>query len=282
MCEEKTSGDMTSATSSRESAGGPTPSNSQVGATAPSGQAPVPVSRSRRRASGKAPQTVATSGLLFADSSPSGVLQRSLESRLRRRMAATGSPEYALTWKHWDMPSGGPICALRASALRTSGSGCTGWPTPMVFDTSGDTIEMKRARNARRRAAGKGKSPGSPTLPMIALLAGWATPTSRDHKGIDQNYHDGAINNSLLNQCAALASGANRLYGLARMGAGAGSLHERINLRGAAEQILRPMRSGKRYTLNPRFSLWLQGFPVGWASCGERAMLSCRKSRRSS
>jgi hypothetical protein len=28
------------------------------------------------------------------------------------------------------------------------------------------------------------------------------------------------------------------------------------------------------FRLNPRFSLWLMGFPVEWASCGELAMQS--------
>ena len=36
------------------------------------------------------------------------------------------------------------------------------------------------------------------------------------------------------------------------------------------------------YRLNPRFSLWLMGYPNEWASCGERAMQSCRKSRQRS
>ena len=34
--------------------------------------------------------------------------------------------------------------------------------------------------------------------------------------------------------------------------------------------------------LNPEFVLWLMGFPAIWASCGARAMLSCRLLRRSS
>jgi hypothetical protein len=36
-------------------------------------------------------------------------------------------------------------------------------------------------------------------------LAGWATPAARDEKGIDQNFHDGAVNNSLPNQVASLS-----------------------------------------------------------------------------
>ena len=82
-----------------------------------------------------------TSGQKCAGLSLSANLQSSLESRLQANLAETGSPEYALTWKHWDMQSGPPICALRASARRTSGSGSiggrSGWTTPASRDWKG-------------------------------------------------------------------------------------------------------------------------------------------------
>jgi hypothetical protein len=34
--------------------------------------------------------------------------------------------------------------------------------------------------------------------------------------------------------------------------------------------------------LNPRFSLWLMGFPIEWAYCGEQVTPSSRKSRQKS
>ena len=34
------------------------------------------------------------------------------------------------------------------------------------------------------------------------------------------------------------------------------------------------------YQLNPRFSLWLMGYPIAWAYCGERATQSSRKQRQ--
>jgi hypothetical protein len=70
------------------------------------------------------------SGRNSEDSLTSADLQLSLESRLQANLDVNGSPEYVLTWKKWDMQSGPPICALRASARRTSGKDCTGWPTP--------------------------------------------------------------------------------------------------------------------------------------------------------
>lgn len=84
-------------------------------------------------------------------------------------MAAHGSPEYELTWKHWDMASGPPICALRASRRRTSGSGFGGWPTP-------DTNQRGGPQHPDKRKAGG----HSVTLQDAAMLAGWPTPMSTE------------------------------------------------------------------------------------------------------
>ena len=43
-----------------------------------------------------------------------------------------------------------------------------------------------------------------------------------------------------------------------------------------------PAGTEKRGALNPAFSLWLMGYPAAWASCGERAMQSCRKLQQNS
>jgi len=99
-----------------------------------SGPAPVHVSRFRALESKKAMPTSDTCGPLFTHLSPSADLQSSLESRLRDRMDASGSPEYVLTWKQQTMPAGLPIYLLRASARRTTDRAFTGWPTPTARD----------------------------------------------------------------------------------------------------------------------------------------------------
>ena len=86
-------------------------------------------------------------------------------------MGVDGSPEYALTWKHWDMPSGPPICALRASGRRTSGSGCIGWATPM----SRDHFPAHRPEYiAEKKAQGHGMA----NLNDQVQVAGWPSPTT--------------------------------------------------------------------------------------------------------
>ena len=110
----------------------------------------VHVSHFRRPASNSEPQTSATYGQSFCGLSPSAALQQSLENKLRAALDVNGSPEYALTWKHWDMQSGPPICALRASARRISDSGCSGWATPSARDwKNGQASAETMDRNAR-------------------------------------------------------------------------------------------------------------------------------------
>ena len=220
-----------------------TPSDSPDGPTTdPSGQEAALVSRFRSLDSSEAMPTADTSGPLFSSSSPSAALQQSLESRLRRNLEGSGSPLFALTWKIWDMPAGPPICALRASARRTSGKGFSGWPTPTV--SSGD--QHKDNPSPRQT--------GGTTLGGAEKTVGWATPTTRDHKDCGENLTDSTIRRDGKSRNAVLGRQAH----------------------------LSPVPMEKRGALNPAFSLWLMGFPTAWASCGARVTQSYRRSRRSS
>ena len=146
-----------SATSSPASVDGPTLCVWPDGlTTAPSGQDHAHASHSASPESARGMATSAISGLNSCASSRSASLQASLESRLRARLEGRGSPLYALTWKRWDMPSGGAIFALRALAHRRSGSACSGWQTPTTRDgkgQSGKGNRIKRGRNGRLHVA---------------------------------------------------------------------------------------------------------------------------------
>jgi hypothetical protein len=88
-------------------------------------------------------------------------------------MAGSGSPLYALTWKEIDMPSGPPICALRASARPTSGKGSggseNGWPTLNASDEKWRYSTPEASD--RRMASGRQMS-----LEAMAHQSGWPTP----------------------------------------------------------------------------------------------------------
>jgi hypothetical protein len=271
------------ATSSGESADGSTPLNSPDGETNQCGPDHARASRSAARANRKPKQTSDTFGQSFIDLSPSAGLQRSLESRLLASLDVNGSPEYVMTWKHWAMKSGPPICALRASERPTEGSGFTGWPTPTSpVNTDGHQAGNNRyvtkcvtvlkgwptpvAQQAngtperflerkKESVARTGRSMGIvlSDLQMVAqhTLKGWATPRARDHKnnGVSIARAAKGVADSLDLQCKLVC------------------------LNGTAPQSPLDARMDRgAYPLNPTHSLWLMGFPAEWANFAGPAM----------
>lgn len=151
--------------------------------TGPSGPDPAPVSPSPWPATAEGPTTPATSGRSGSGWSLSAALQSSLENRLRVRLAGRGSPLFVLTWKHWAMPSGPLICALRASARRTSDNGSTFWPTPCV-PNGGRSVSLDKLTATGQTLDGRKHTV---TLEHVAkfAMATWPTPRSSDaDKGI--------------------------------------------------------------------------------------------------
>lgn len=119
--------------------------------------------------------TSGTSGPRSTISSKSASLQSSLVSRLQARTQTLGSTLYKLTWKPWVMPSGLSRSRLRASVLRTSETGRTGWPTPLAGTPN--SLRGKGQDPMTRKAGGHQAG-----LQDVVTLCGWVTPTTRDHK----------------------------------------------------------------------------------------------------
>lgn len=131
MLQQTTCEDSNSATFSQESVDGVMRSDSPDGQrTDPCGQAHAPANHLALLGNIAEQTTADMFGLSLHASSASANLQLSLENKLRVLLDVGGSLEYVLTWKRWDMPSGPPICALRARARPTSDNGFT----PRVSD----------------------------------------------------------------------------------------------------------------------------------------------------
>ncbi len=234
---------------------GPSPSPSPDGPlTGPVLPEVVPASPSARQAKGKKAKTPDISGPPSFGSSASADLQRSLASRLAALLGTTGSPEYRLTWSRQAIASGLLICRLRASARPISDKGCSGWPTPDAqdFGSSDSRWEERREEIKAQKINGNGFGL---TLGMAAQLAGWASPAARDWRDGRASDETMERNSRPLNE--QVVSGMTAASSSAETGKLAASV------------------------LNPRFSLWLQGYPDVWACCGELAIRSCRKRRRS-
>lgn len=179
---------------------------------------------------------------------------------------STGWPTPTLDAKDWSPEAAASFARGERNTTHNLDLGgavqmVTGWPTPMAgspatetyneagnTDSSRKTTALVSGWNTLRATDGSNGGPNqSGALPNDAHLAGWATPTSRDHK-------DGAstLENTPIN----------------------GLLGRQVSLS--------PALTEKRGALNPAFSLWLMGFPTVWALCAARVTRSSRKSRRSS
>ncbi len=280
MSDQLTLPGMPSAISSQEFQAGPSPSKSPDGPTInQSGQVRAPARASRRRANGAAATIPGICGQSSADSlqnasllwssaskslpqTPSGRLQARLGAAIIRRLQPHGSMEYRQAWKVRATPSGFTFLAHTASARRTSGSGCTGWPTATVNDATGSGYAYARGNHDKPVLK----------LPGAAQLSGWPTPNAMEGGSTSRG---GDRKNELL---------MGGLVGWPTPNVptrGAESRESKDN-RGVADTLSAqvgqdltrgptssssPAATERRGVLNPAFPLWLMGFPATWQTC---------------
>ena len=249
------------------------------------------VNLSARQAKERGLLTSGTFGLHSTGSSSSAALTSCLASRLQEKTASAGSTLFKLTWKPWATPAGRSLSLLRASALRTSEKGFTGWPTattrdwkdggnpdvnvplngllgrvvwlagwktPISNDATGSTHCYGKMRDGEREIFLK--------LPGEARLAGWPTTScnnDRSPREVIMQRKDGSKNQQRLQDFAAIAGPARlTVSGEMLTGSDAG------------------MDAGGQ--LNPAHSRWLMGLPSVWDDCAVTAMDSLPSKRRRS
>jgi hypothetical protein len=276
---------------------GSTRSLSQAGQMSfPFGPGAVPASPSASPGEEMGSATNDTSGPRGSGSSASVILQSSLASRLRALLDSRGSTLFRLTWKERVTPLGRPICALRASVLRTSASDFGSWPTS--WSTDGEK-GVRSADGALREFRRKGAGCDRPTM---AVIASWSTATARDWKSSAGNKH--GQNTRPLNEQARLASWvsstcndakgstteaggtpeqflarkAKAIHRGARMGFSLASLSlQATPAERGLELIGSSAETARLGQLNPAHSRWLMGVPVEWLWCAPENRAAPRK-----
>ena len=107
-------------------------------------------------------------------------LQERVTLNLMKRLEGLGSTLYSETWKAQVTPAQRLLFRLRASVLRISETGFTGWPTPAANEYEPkdlQRLEQRRKECAERTGNGNGFGLTlGQAVPMA--LTGWPTPNS--------------------------------------------------------------------------------------------------------
>jgi hypothetical protein len=141
------------------------------------GQAVAHASPSAPRASSVAATMSATYGLRSSASSESVALGQYLGSKLQALLDMRGSTMWQQTWKAKVTPLRRVISAHIQSGLHTSGSGFTGWPTP-IRNERGEPPEKWQLRRVLMKAKNPNLGDLHLTLGTVAQMAAWPTPNA--------------------------------------------------------------------------------------------------------
>ena len=155
------------------------------------GPVPARASLSARQAKEKGLLTSGTFGPLGTISSASAALRSSLVSRLTQRFVTVGLILFRLTWKESVTPAGSSVFLLRASAHRTSDSGCGSWPSPTVEQT---THCYGANKKIQLRVPGVARlTDFSDKWPEGSMgVASWGTPNTKDDNN-SRRTHEGMV-----------------------------------------------------------------------------------------
>lgn len=210
------------------------------------------------------------------------------------------SPPYSGRWPTSGMMQSGVVSARPTWAPRTEESASSlslGWATPAAHPAGG-TPEAFVAR--KDRAIARGVQMGNALTDLGMQAQTWATPTVDDANNVTRA--SGQMQ-SLARDTNLWATPSSRDHkdtpGMATIGVNPdGSVRDRVDqlprqtyawdgeMPSLSEAPTAPSDSSpqkpRRRGLNPRFGLWLMGFPEGWLDSVPSGTRSSRRARTSS
>ena len=246
--------------------------------TDPCGQDRHHVNHSRQQENNKEQTMKGISGLSGSISSASASLQSYLESKLAQRLHTAGLTHCKPTWNRVTTPVGRSLYRLMLSGRSIDATDFGLWPAPTRHNAQENGYPAELQRN---------------TIPLGAMnhIVNWPTPLASDTRnrgGFDSNaikrraQIGKSIELSMMVQVAAWPTPTTQCNVQIQ---GQYSKTTGTTLAGAAQGLsqsyVETIRSDISQ-LNPRFSLWLMGYPIEWAYCAERVTLSSRKSQQKS
>lgn len=287
MSNHQTLTDLHSATSSQVSEDGQEPCSSQDGVqTDLFGREALLANPSPQQEREKEKTTSDTSGLSSLISSESANLQQCLANRLQQLSDTDGSMIYKLTLKKKDTPQQRSYYQLGASARSTKGTGSSSQPSAWLTPTTSDT-------NGIRKLDGK-RSGGLNTQ----VVSAWPTPMSSDNRDRGK-FRDASVQRRIAKgksiELSMLVESVHPwptpTHHNSKEGGYPGELTRKTVPLGAMKHLVSGEipRSSTAETestapsqLNPRFSLWLMGYPIEWAYSAEQVTPLSRKQRQKS
>ncbi len=224
----------------------------------------TPASRSVSRGKNALPMTPATSGhtspVSPASVNPSGAFSRTSPTIYRWDLNRS-----AMTWTAWVTKLRRVCLARKKWVRRTAASGCSSWPTVRVSSANGPSSREIAAGNPKQRlevGVVNWTMPDSPS--NLGTQSLWPTPRAQEPGSTSEHYSMGLAETikvwpTITAQDAKNNGGASQFQRNTKPLNVEATLHCSHPTQTATGAVSQP-------TLNPAFTEWLMGWPIGWTA----------------